>query len=162
MDNTVSHQELHGERWMIRKANLSDVQKLVELGRVMVSESPRFRQFAFCERQLCESLASFVQDPGYFAAVADVDGEIVGVIIGVARRAWFSSDITATDVVFFVHPDHRGKTHAPRLVKCYMDWADRIGAVCPTLGVSSMVGTQKTVDFLTRMGMSPCGVLLEF
>ena len=147
---------------MIRKANLADVQRLVELGRIMASESPRFRQFTFCESQLTESLAAFVQDPEYFAAVADVDGEIVGVLIAVARRAWFSSDITATDIVFFVHPAHRGKTHAPRLVKWYMDWADRIGAVCPTLGISSMVGTQKTVEFLSRMGMTPCGVLMEF
>ena len=64
---------------MIRPANIDDIPRLVDLGAVMHSESPRFRDFAYQPGRVGEMIDWLMSSPQGLVLVADqpLEGVIV-------------------------------------------------------------------------------------
>lgn len=146
---------------MIREAALSDIARLVELGRVMHAESPVFSRLSFDADVLADTLAQVVRSEHGFAWVLEVDGEVVGGIAAGASPHWFSRDITTCDLALFILPQHRGTRGCAHLVNAYAAWARGLGAVLINLGVMTGVNTEQTVALLERIGWKRSGVMME-
>lgn len=146
---------------MIRAATAQDIPALVALGARMHAESPRFRRLKFSPEKLTQTLNAVMVNPLGLLWVAEVDGEVVGVAMGIAFEHWCSTDLVATDMAIFVDEQHRGGILAARLVRRFITWMDDTGAVLKTAGVSTGVHADQTALLYERLGMRRFGVLLE-
>lgn len=148
---------------MIREATHADVDALVELGRLMHAESPRFSRLKFSAQRLAATLDGLMAArPLGFLWVSCDDRGIRGGLAAVVARHWCSHDQVASDLALFMRPDARGGLDVPRLVWRYRTWAQEQGAVLVQLGVTTGVHTEATVGLYQRMGMERCGAILEF
>ena len=136
---------------------MDDVPTLIELGRVMHQESPRFRGLDYDEEKLMQLGANLVNQGGIF--LAEKDGKPLGMILGMVTEHFFGHDLMACDLAVYVHPDHRGGTLAVRLIKKYEAWAFSMGAKVITMGVSTEVEADRTGQLYKRLGYRMTGVL---
>ncbi len=146
---------------MIRQAAIADVPRLVELGAQMHAESPRFSRLAFDAEKLAAFLGSAVNAPHVLVLVAERDDQIVGGFVGLALEHWCSRDLVATDLALFIEPRKRGGLIASRLVRAYLDWAERRGAKLIQLGITTGVATLATERLYEVLGLSRCGSIYE-
>lgn len=145
----------------IRPACPDDLAELVELGRQMHAESPRFSKLGFDTFKVHALLATAMNDPRYFLMVADNDGELVGGLAGFMAPHWFSQDEVAQDLALFVNPDRRGGMAAVRLVKEFVTWAESKSAKLIGLGISTGVLVEETAQLYRTIGLKQFGYLFE-
>lgn len=145
----------------IRHATIEDIPALLVLGAHMHAESPRFSQLTFSADKLTETLHAVLESPLGLLDVAEADGQIVGVAMGMAFQHWCSTDNVATDLAVFVEPSHRGGALSVRLVKHFIEWLHSTGAAQKIAGVSTGIHTEQTARLYERLGMRRFGVMLE-
>ncbi|HWK72181.1 MAG TPA: GNAT family N-acetyltransferase [Burkholderiaceae bacterium] len=145
----------------IRKATLEDVEPMVDLGRVMHQESPRFSQLSFDVPKVRGTIASMVDDERYFLVVDERAGELVAGFAGFVMPHWFSADLVAQDMALFVRPDKRGSLAAARMVQMFVDWAKWRGAKQIVLGISTGVHVEQTARLYQSIGLHEFGRLFE-
>lgn len=145
----------------IRNAVTADVPNLVELGREMHQESPRFSRLSFDGDKVAMLFCSLIEGDHGFVMVAERGGQIIGGMAAYIAAHWFSQDLVATDLALFVSPDARGGACVPRLVDAYSTWATDRGASMIQLGISTGVQVTDTERLYTRLGLSRFGSLFE-
>lgn len=144
---------------MIRPAQLADIPAMVELGRAMQAESPRFSRLAYSASKvgaLCENLITL---EGGFAYVGLRAGVIVAVMLGACEEHWMSRDKVASELALFVEPDARGAMLAARLVSRFVVWAEDEGAKLTLAGASTGVEPERTAKFYERFGFARSGTI---
>lgn len=142
----------------IRHATAADFSALIEMGRALHDESPRYRGMAYDEgkvRRLAERLAAL--DGVALMLVAESKGEMVGMFIAIIAERWFSDDKYITDLTVYVRPEHRGTTAFYRLVKAFEAWADEHGVQDIAIGVSTEIHTDRTVHAYRHLGYKLAG-----
>lgn len=147
---------------MIRSATLADVPALVELGRAMHAESPRWQGLEYVPEKVAEFFAILVGSPRGFVRVVDVGGLIVGGIVAAASEHWFSNSLTAFEIAVFVEPAHRGGMSAVRLLKEYRAWAEGLKCYPITAGISTLINQDPTIRLYELVGMRQVGPIMEF
>ncbi len=162
MDDPRGHSHRNCEcRVMIREATTQDIPALVALGGRMRAESPRYAKLKFSPEKLTHTLAGVESSEHGFMWIAEVDGELAGVMVALIFEHWMSTDLVASDLALYVEPAHRGSKIAAELVERYKQWAVFHGAVLPQVGVSTGVYTEQTARLYESLGFKRCGVLLE-
>lgn len=146
---------------MIRDATFDDLPQLVELGRVMHAESPRFARLTFSAGRLHLTLAALIEAGQFLRVGTDEAGAVVGGMAGMVTQHWASDDLVANELALFVAPEYRGGLLAVRLLTRYLQWAAERGAVIIQAGVTTGVDTETTARLYERMGLKRCGVILE-
>lgn len=141
----------------VRRARPEDFPVLVELGRAMQQESPRYRGLSFVDERCLKLLGFLCTSPHGVVLVAENDGQIVGMIVGFASQHFFSEDWTAGELVVYVTPEYRGGSCAVKLIRQYEEWAMSLGVKDISLGISTEIDTDRTADFYGRMGYLPSG-----
>jgi GNAT superfamily N-acetyltransferase len=146
----------------IRPANLTDLNALVALGRVMHAESPRMGRMEYAELKAKATLAGLIASPdNCLLLVADEGGKLVGGIAAAIEEHWFSNDKMAYDLALFVHPDKRGGMTAARLLNAYAHWAKEKGARITQFGISTGVNLETTGALAEKLGFERSGVLFD-
>lgn len=148
---------------MIRAATIDDVPELVELGRAMHAESPRYRALTFDADKLAATLRGVLMVPeqGFARVVQADDGELIGGLIAVLVPHWASDDLTSCDLALFMAPQARGTLAPARLLNQYAQWARDRGARQIMLGVMTGVSVAQTVALCERLGWRQAGVVME-
>ena len=144
---------------MIRLATYADIPQMVDLGSLMHKES-RFSVL----RYDCEKVANLVHhliSSDQCALVAEEDGVVVGLFIGMILPHWCSSDLVSMDMALFVNPEKRGGMTAAKLVKTYRQWAIDRGAKMVGIGVNTGVHAEVTGKLYERIGFKMIGQLYE-
>ena len=144
-----------------RDATTADLPRLVELGRAMHAESPRFSKLRFSAPKLAEQLCGLIISPDGFLQVVERDGAIVGGLAGAISEHWCSPDKVAFDMALFINPDRRGGMAAAKLVDAFKTWAAENGAVHITLGISTGVMVEETARLYRAIGLKQFGYLFE-
>lgn len=90
---------------------------------------------------------------GQFVKVID-EGKIVGVFIGIVIESWFGPDKMASDLAWYVHPDHRG-IQSVKLLKSFIKWAKDSGAKQVRPGVST--ASKSAREIYQRLGFQDGG-----
>lgn len=120
---------------MIRSADKSDLDDLVEMGRAMHAES-NYAPLAFSELVYRRFLEAVLEHEQCCILIAERNQGVVGVYIGVVNNAFFSMDKIAQDVLLYVTPEHRGGMAAMWLIKAFEAWAMEQGAIQIRPGIS--------------------------
>lgn len=141
----------------IRQGDRDDIPALIELGGLMHKESPRFRGLDWDEDKLIQLGILLADQGGMF--VAEKDNKVVGMILGMVTEHFFGRDLVASDLVVYVHPDHRGGTMVVRLLKKFEAWAYATGAKVIVLGVSTEIKADRTGELYKRLGYRSTGVM---
>ncbi|RYF53821.1 MAG: hypothetical protein EOO29_56005, partial [Comamonadaceae bacterium] len=85
----------------IREAVRSDLPALIEMGRSLHAESPRYQSMGFDPQRLAElfdQLRGTLLVPAGCIYVAESGGYIVGMTVGTIATRWFSGERYLTDL----------------------------------------------------------------
>ncbi len=137
----------------LRIATLSDLDQIVSLGRLMHAESS-FSTMDYDEPRFINTVTGLI-DSGQFVVVAEINGAIVGGMIGICTQSWFGREMIANDMALFIHPNHRGGFIVIRLIKAFVQWARLAGAKQIRPGVST--GNKTTQHIYEKLGFVNCG-----
>lgn len=144
---------------MIRAAVATDVSRLVDLGAVMHSESPRFRDFTYQPARVEAMLEWLMASPQGLVLVADQQFEgVIGGIMAMCMPHYACELVQASDLALFIHPEFRGGSAALRLVRGYLDWARTMDAE-PSIGVNTGVQPERTGKLLAALGAEQTGII---
>lgn len=142
---------------MVRPATFDDIPVLVRLGRSMHGES-RFRSISFSETKLAQVLANLLKER-MCVLVAERDGEVRGLFLGIVTQYYFSDEQLAIDLALFVEPGARGGMTGAALVRTFVAWAKERGIRHLELGVSTGVLVEETSALFERLGFKRQGSL---
>ena len=143
---------------MIREATLDDIPAIMEMGRSMAQESPRFARLEWSERKVAKLLRTMILAPAALVLVADEGGAF---FLGIATEHWMSTDKVAADYAIYVSPERRGSALASAMIDRYKAWAIEQGAKVITLGISTGVHPERTAVLFERKGFTRCAVTFE-
>ncbi|WKB53021.1 GNAT family N-acetyltransferase [Eleftheria terrae] len=146
---------------MIRQATPEDLPRLVELGRLMVEESPEFRVMPYRPEKVQAMLSTLIESPRGFVVVGERQGTVVGGMVAAASEQWFSDALCAFDLCMFVDPAHRGTLLPAQLLMAYRSWAKRLGVARATAGISTGVHVEQTEQLYRRMGLRHVGPIFD-
>lgn len=133
---------------IIRLATIEDVPRIVELGRRFLQEGPYKDELADKPKEATKFAANMLTNPKGSVLVAEQDGVLVGVIAFITMPHWFSGEVTATEMIWYVEPEHRAGGVAMRLM-----WASE--SLAKSLGATRMAFTAPTPqvgELYTRFG----------
>lgn len=89
-------------------------------------------------------------------ALVLVDGDpVCAMFVGYVNAFWWGNDLESHDLLLYVVPERRGGTHAVKLIKAYVAWAEEKGASDIKIGVSTGIEYERTVRLFERMGFRP-------
>ena len=143
----------------IRFAEHGDVEAILALAEEIFSHG-RFAALTFDHEKVRQVVTHAVDNPGYFLALAETaDGELAGVHLANMENFFFAKEPFAQSVTFFVRPDFRGTSAAPKLLAALRKWAAKRGAHELVVGTGESEGQdlEKTDRFLRKMGLEPTG-----
>lgn len=101
----------------------------------------------------------FERNPGtHVLFVAEtLDGELAGGLLGCVERYYYSDELQAQLIQWYLRKSFRGTSIAPRLVKAFVEWARSRGASEVFMGISSGVDVQLTHRMMRRLGFLHLG-----
>lgn len=138
---------------LIRPATHDDARQMAEMGAAMHAASS-WADLDY-DADKVERLVHDLIDARQFAVVAEHDGHIFGLMIGMVLASWIGSDLVANDFALYVAPEHRGGTAAVRLVQRFVGWALERGAKQIRPGVST--GDANGERLYERLGFERVG-----
>lgn len=140
----------------VRVATLDDLPVLVEMGRQLHAESPRYRDSRYLPEKVEALGRSLIPAGG--THVAEKDGRIIGMLAGYVAEQWFSDYKVASDLTFYIAPEHRKTSRAALLlVRAFEQWAIASGAKEIIPGTSTQIDVESTTRFYTKMGYAVYG-----
>ena len=154
MDTRQSAMLLIMNTTTIRPATEADIPYLIMLASVMHAESS-FASVPFDAEVLALTVIRLLDDQ-QFVMLAEIDGRIVGAMLGAATPFAFSHAMMAQDVALFVHPGARGRLVSVRLVHAFEDWAKQHDCLQIRPNVSS--GCEAACRLYGLLGYRPVGV----
>jgi len=138
---------------LVRLAGEKDFAAICELAAAMRAESPRFSALDYSEEKVYNLVRYLVLKPGAGGIlVAEHSGKIIGMLAFIVQEHFFGSDRFASDLAFYIAPEHRGGMAFVRLVRGFEEVAADMGVDEKLLGVSTGVHPERTVSAMTRLG----------
>lgn len=135
---------------------------LLAMSAAMHAESPTFRRFRYSEEKMFGVISRLIPVTAQGGVLVSLDGDVVTGMLGFAvSEQFFSPDKVSMDVGIYVKPEHRGTPAFMRLVRAYEAEAHARGVSDITLGVSTGVHAERTVDALHRLGYETYGTNLR-
>jgi GNAT superfamily N-acetyltransferase len=140
----------------VRAPKPNDLPALLTLAQRMHAEGA-YSFLPFDPRKVALLFVTCGATKGHFAAVAERDGVIVGFLGGKLAPYPFCDELLATDLGFYVAPEHRASTAAVRLLRTFRAWARDQGAREVSLAISSGVDIERIGALYQRMGFRAAG-----
>lgn len=146
---------------MIRPGKIEDVDAVIELGRLMHAESPRWNRLAYSEPRVRATLTELINSPDGLVLVAERDQRLVGGILALMSLDWMSEQRTAQELALFMLPAYRASMTPCRLISAFVAWAKAKGAVWVEAGISTGVHTERTAALYEKLGFERSSIVLE-
>lgn len=143
---------------MIRKMNKNDIPTILEMGKLM-HDTTSYKDTDWCPLKVAELCINLINQPHLQAWIAESNDKPVGMFFGIIHEHYFGSTLKSNDLLLYVHPNHRGGSHAYRLINAYVDWAKANGVQHNQIGIgiTTEVGEENIDKFYTRMGFERTG-----
>lgn len=139
----------------VRYATEADIPALIELGRAMHAESPRFAVHQYSPAKTAATIQFLIAHG--VVLVAEKAGEPVGMMGGMVAPQPFLDSMQGVELAVYVAPAHRGRT-GMRLIRAFEAWAFDRGADEITLGISTEVDIERTAALYERLGYRRSGI----
>ena len=131
---------------MIRNATHSDLEDIVQLGISFFEEAKTNLTPEFSEEKAMGVIKSMIENQGCILYVAEVDGVIVGMIGAVISEHWFSDEMIAQELFWYVLPVFRVGVGF-KLLQAMEDRSKELGA---SLVAMVDLGEKSPVDVVLR------------
>lgn len=141
---------------MIRELRAGDASRIIELGRIVHQET-WYKIYEYDETKVLRFISDLLSNEDAYSRVYERDGEVVGAMFGWVHEFWFSGERCASDLVLFVHPEHRGTMAAARLINGFVEWAADRGAREVNINITSGVYVERTGKLYERLGFEHVG-----
>jgi GNAT superfamily N-acetyltransferase len=146
---------------MIRHLEIADIPDLIDLAYEMHQESI-FRNKHFSPVKMAQLFhTAMMQDSVFFCMVGEIDGKVVGGMLGHLSQYFFGNDFMAADIGLFVKKEHRGSSVGIKLIKAFESWAKEHGAKEVNIIQSTGVEVEKTTHLMERLGYTNCGSTMK-
>lgn len=149
----------------VRPAVEADIPALVEMGRMLHAESPRYARMTFdadkVKRLAQRLIGSPLTAPADGLFVAENDERVIGMVAGHIVDLFFTYDKIATDYTFYVRPEHRRGRAAVLLLNAFEAWALKHDIVDIMPGASTAIATPAVKSFYEKRGYELSGYLFR-
>jgi GNAT superfamily N-acetyltransferase len=135
--------------------NREDAEALIKVGETFMKES-RFGNHAYNPEKVWAVLDQTIVNPHRFFIA--YDDQFQGLFLLAMSRHYFSDDLFAGDLAFYVTPEKRGSSLAYRLFKAGEEWARKEGAKELTIMHNTGIGYEgEQSNFYTKLGFTDVG-----
>ena len=141
---------------IIRQITHDDIPRLIEIG-LMCHQESEYSVMSFSANKCIALCERTIAEPQMLGTVTAKDGVITGVLVAAAIPAYFSDEITASDLLIYVLPEHRGSRAFYMLCLSYVGWARAKGARLIFLRNSTGIESEKVGNIYQRMGFEHVG-----
>lgn len=150
-------------RPIVRKPTESDKDYLISLGELFQKTS------LFSVSGWSNAKATYWFNTGLddssdtFLRVVELDGKPIGLFLGYISEYFFSYEKIASDLVVFIHPDHRRDAYRPlkQMVKEFEEWAKERGAIETCIATSSGTDGIGYKNFILKQGYNEVGFVTK-
>lgn len=141
---------------MIRLATEADLDRSIELGKKMWSES-RYRFYDYNEEKTRNFLSTCINHKDGMFFVAEVEGQVVGGVCGWIDTFYFGNDRLLVDILLFVEPGRRGQLVGMQLLKRYTEFGKENGVAQIVISNSTDVDKERTAALYEAAGYKRVG-----
>jgi len=136
----------------IRLATVEDAAVLTAMGRDFLQYS-EYRNLQVTDEEIQAGIAGVIANEMSF--VAEIDGQIVGFILGIIGPMWFVQRVRiAVELAWWVDLAHRNTTAGVRLLKAFESHATNMGVQYIAMSDLVVQGDTPVARLLGRMGYS--------
>lgn len=151
---------------MIRPASFLDIPSIINLGDRYVEEEVKVvghHSFEWDAYQSSHNLCQSLSADDMFLWVAVKDGVLVGFLWAASHNMapWNTAKV-ASDLLFYIVPEHRGTRLGYRLIKEYRAWAYDQGCVEARLSVASGINEERVGRMYGHLGFEPFGTVYNY
>jgi hypothetical protein len=137
---------------MIRDGKHEDIPAVIDIGQSLVSLTDRSQVNI---KKAAATLRQSISSAQHCFFVAEVDGKIVGFIVGAIQDVWYNDDKVATDLGLMTRAGHEGQ--AVWLIRRFLRWA-RSKQVPTLMGVSTGAeSAERTGQMYEAHGLTKVG-----
>ena|SRR5690554_792947 len=144
---------------VIRPAEHTDLEQILAMGQAMHKAS-NFADMEYSAQQFGEFVVELIAAPGNEVFVAEVEGELGGMVLVSLFPSFFGPDLMAAEHLLYVRPGARKHGVGLHLLYAYTDWAERNGAKRIQAGNSAGMPDESYVKLLSRVGLHRAGSLM--
>jgi GNAT superfamily N-acetyltransferase len=141
----------------VRRATPQDAAVVDAMLRAMARESPIYRAMPIDDRKLAGYIAKAIGSSDHAVLLHEGPSGLDGIYIGMLVQQFFTFEITAMDVLFYVRPARRGSRAAVRLFRAFKAWAKSSGAKAIQTGTMTGIDPARTAKFYRGMGLNEIG-----
>lgn len=113
----------------VRLAELSDIDRVLELGYRFLEEGPYKDQLGKNEDVSRRLTHVLINNPNSRVIVAEVDDRVVGTFAFIFYEHYFSGERTAGEIIWYVEPEYRSQGLALEMLWFAEDLAFKMGAL---------------------------------
>lgn len=139
----------------VRLALDDEEDEYVELARQAVAESAR--HVPFSADRVRETFRSYLADAHPTIFVVEHERRLIGFLNATISTYTFADGHYTTQEVLFVTPEKRGTRAAALLLREFVQWSDRLGALENTGGNDNGLFTEQTSRLLMKFGFEHVG-----
>jgi GNAT superfamily N-acetyltransferase len=141
---------------VVRKSTYADVPLMVAMGRDMHKESA-FAPIAWDNEKTIRFTDRAIANNNFCVFVAEVNTELVGMIIGAVQDYYFSQETELIDFLWYVKPKYRGTTAGVELINSYVEFGKLKGCSEVTMRIGTNVHPEKTGKLLEKLNFTSVG-----
>ena len=134
-----------------REVNKEDIIDLLVLGKTFTKEAGHSR-LGWDSTKMYAFYDNAINSKDFFFHCLVADNEVVGFLIGFLAPAYFSHVLQATEIAWYVVPEHRGKGEALKMLELFEEWSKKHGAVCVNMGSVEIIHAEKIAKVYNKRG----------
>jgi GNAT superfamily N-acetyltransferase len=140
----------------VRKGTHADVPLMVAMGKNMHEESA-FAPIAWDNEKTIRFSDNAISDNNFCVFLAELNNEIIGMIIGVVQPYYFSQETQLVDFLWYVKPEHRGTTAGVELINAYIEFGKSKGCSEVNMQIGTNIHPEKTGELLKKLNFTSVG-----
>ena len=144
----------------VRFIEAQDKLAIIDLARVMHSESPAYREFPYQSAKVGQLFDLCLKHEDWCCLIAEKNGGAIGFMAFGLVEMLFCDLKTVDDLALYILPEHRGGVDGARMVRMAVQWAIACQASEVRLGVTTEIDNSRVAQFLGRLGFSHTGELM--
>ena len=148
---------------VIRPPVMEDYAQISTMGR-WFQENSDYRNCGWSEKKAAHIIFRSTDETSpYFMRVAEVDGELIGMFLGVVSEYFFSEELIAMEQVVFFYPDKRSGVSKMlrQMFAEFEDWAKAQSAREVCLGVTSGIAGDGYEKLIEKVGYRRAGSIFK-
>ena len=136
----------------IARATAEHIDMLTNVTESILKDLPNYAGVKLDLEHTRRMLEVYISLPDLSIFFSEVDGEIVGLFMGMVHPQWFTPTLEMSELMFWVRSDYRTTPLAKQLIRTMEEWAIPRGAKRLFMAAGSGYETERVEKFYRRLG----------